>query len=99
MSLKKTNVITRGHVYAVTGGDFEGEFFIYIERTDPKTYCFLSLPNLELREVPVEKFSIGVDNKILQFQEKLPSEIFKVCQAQYDKNKKKAKSKQFNNRL
>ena len=99
MSSKKTTVVVRGHAYVVTGGDFEGEFFVYIERTDPKTYCFLSLPNLQLREVPVDKFNIGIESKILQFQEKLPSDVFKVCLAQYDKNKKKAKSKQFNNRL
>ena len=78
----------RGNVYAVTGGDYEGEFFVYMERVDQKTYNFLSLPDLKIRSVPRDKFDFGVDNKILQYQENLPSDIFSVCSAQYEKNKK-----------
>ena len=90
--MKKTTVIpSYGSIYAVTGGKFLGEFFVFIEKTDD-AYNFLSLPEMNVRNVPVEKFSNGVEGKVLQFQEILPINVLEVCKAQYEKQKTNKKS-------
>ena len=69
-------------LYAVTGGKYLGEFFIYMERDDDFFY-FLSLPKMHIREVPVDKYHFAVDNKILDKVEKVPRGVWKVCKQQY----------------
>ena len=53
-----------GTVYAVTGGKYLGEFFVFIEKVKG-SYMFLSLPSMERRSVPYEKFQIGIEQKIM----------------------------------
>ena len=55
-------------------------------------YSFLSLPDMKVRIVPKNKFSSGVSNKVLQFQEILPINVLDVCKAQYEKEKQNPKS-------
>ena len=69
-------------LYAVTGGKYLGEFFIYMETVDDK-HMFLSLPHMELREVPIIKFNFAVNNKILDPVESVPRDVYKLCKAQY----------------
>jgi len=71
-----------GNIYAVTGGDYMGEFFVLVEETN-KDYIFLSLPDFYVRHVPKDKYEFGVQNKILDFREKLPQDIFKDCMNKY----------------
>ena len=78
-----------GTVYAVTGGRYLGEFFIFIEKVNG-TYEFVTLPKLEPRSVSHDKFVIGIDNKILDRIENLPDKIFEMCLAQYRKNKNRS---------
>jgi hypothetical protein len=73
-------------VYAVTGGKYLGEFFVFMEKTDDSV-CFLSLPKMKVRKIPIDNFLFGVDNKILDKIEKLPRNIYKTCRSQYIENK------------
>tara|TARA_R110000751_G_scaffold32630_4_gene81894 strand:+ start:2346 stop:2636 length:291 start_codon:yes stop_codon:yes gene_type:complete len=84
---KSVGDIEPGDVYAVTGGRYLGEFFVFIEKVD-KTYQFLSLPSMEPRAVPYSKCKNGIDDKIMDLVEILPDNIFEVCTAQYRKNKR-----------
>lgn len=73
-------------VYAVTGGQFLGEFFVYMEQRDDMM-CFLSLPHMKIRNIPVEKFYYGTENKILDKVEKVPRNVYTLCKKQYIKNR------------
>jgi len=76
-----------GTMYAVTGGAYLGEFFVFVEKVSG-VYMFLSLPNMEVRAVPAEKYKLGVHDKVLDLiDEELPSDILDVCLAQYRKSK------------
>lgn len=61
-----------------------GEFFVYIETVHEK-YYFLSLPDLIIRTVSLEDFDFAVNNKVLDYIEKIPADVFKQCEAQYNK--------------
>ena len=87
----------RGDLYAVTMGDYLGQFFIYMEQKD-NTHVFLSLPDFHVINVKNGDFEDGVDKKILDFREKLPTRIFKDCYKKYKKIKLHGKENP-NNRL
>lgn len=74
-----------GHIYAVNGGDYMGEFFVLVEHESD--LIFLSLPDFHIRRVPIDKYDIGIKEKILEFQEKLPKDIFKECIKKYNEIK------------
>ncbi len=74
------------HVYAVCGGKYLGEMFVFMEKRDAE-YYFLSLPDMQIRQVPIEKFDTGLKEKILDVVNKLPVEIYSMCQKQYKTNK------------
>jgi hypothetical protein len=84
---KTVDDIEPGDVYAITGGRYLGEFFVFIEKTG-KDYQFLSIPSMETRVVPYIKCKSGVEDKVMDLVEILPADVFKVCTAQYRKNKK-----------
>jgi hypothetical protein len=73
-------------VYAITGGKYLGELLVFMEERD-KNFFFLSLPEMHVREVPKEKFSFGLEEKIIEIVKKIPSYVYSVCKAQYLKNK------------
>jgi len=73
------------HVYAVTTGDYVGQFFVYVEQVD-NSFCFLTLPDMCVKYVPVQEFLDGIDKKIVDPVEKMPAEVFDICVAQYRKN-------------
>jgi len=73
------------YIYAVTAGYYLGELLVYIE-TDNQVYKFLSLPEMLVREIPIEKFDIGIQNKIVDVVEKIPNHVYKMCKLQYSKN-------------
>ena len=81
------NTFNIGHpkkrqVYAVTGGKYLGEFFIYIEQREGDL-LFLSLPSMERRAVPSDKFEFAIANKILDPVENLSKDMYKLCKEQY----------------
>ena len=74
-----------GTAYAITGGKYLGEFFVYMEKVKG-SYMFLSLPSMETREVPFSNYISGINDKIMDEVEKLPDDVFSICLAQYKKN-------------
>lgn len=81
---KKTHP-KKGYVYAITGGKYLGELFVFMENNDNQNF-FLSLPEMKIRTVPCDKFKFGLDNKIIDIVERLPRKVFNVCNVQYNKN-------------
>jgi hypothetical protein len=73
-------------VYAITGGKYLGEMFVFIEEKNQNTYGFLSLPEMHIRDIPKEKFEFGLKEKIIDVIDKIPSYVYNVCVAQYKKN-------------
>ena len=53
--------------------------FTSMEQTE-NDMCFLSLPKMKIRNVPKEKFKIGIESNVLEFQEILPKHVQKICQ-------------------
>ena len=72
----------RRAVYAVTKGDYLGEFLIYVEETD-SVYCFLSLQDMHVREIPKADTVSGLQEGILDKVETLPRDVYSICHAQY----------------
>ena len=69
-------------VYAVTRGDHLGSFFVYIERKGD-IYWFLSLPDMKVESIPAKHVLDGIRSGILDRVERLPSDVYKLCQQQY----------------
>lgn len=81
---KKLKPKNRG-IYAIKGGQFLGETFVYIDTAD-NYYNFLSLPDNLIRNVPINSFEFALKHDIIELIERLPSSHWKVCKAQYEKN-------------
>jgi len=75
------------HIYAVTGGYYLGELLVYIS-THNNIHKFLSLPKMINRDIPADKFNFGIDQKIVEAVERLPSNVYKTCIQQFRKNEK-----------
>jgi hypothetical protein len=78
----------RRRIYAIREGSYKGNFFVYIGQDD-KNYNFLCLPDNEPVEVPKEKFNKGIQEKIVDYIEKLPHNVYEICCAQYNESKAK----------
>jgi hypothetical protein len=76
---EKKNYIEKGSSYAVLRGDYYGEIFVFFHQEDD-TLFFVSLPKMEIRKVNVVKFDIGVRDKILDFVNIVPKNIYKVIE-------------------
>lgn len=74
-----------GCSYAVHGGDYIGEIFIYVRKT-PSTYAFLSIPKMENRYVESSMFELGLNENLLHFVEKIPPDVFSLVAAQFESN-------------
>jgi len=84
----KTQHPKKKFLYAITGGVYLGEMFVYIESDNSlNEHHFLSLPDMKIRTVSDDKFKFGLDNKIVDVVKKLPSDIYQTCKKQYFKNK------------
>lgn len=70
-------------VYAITGGKYLGEFFVYINQSE-REINFLSIPKMEKRHVTKEKFYFGLTNKIVDPVEKIPPEVYELCKEEYN---------------
>ena len=74
-----------GYIYAVSTGKYLGEFFVFIKKAEKDCLGFLSLPKMIVRNIPKDKFMLGLTNKVLEFQEILPADVRDVCIEQYNK--------------
>ena len=77
----------KADLFAVQTGDLAGEMLIYIEST-LDTHCFLSIPNMVNRDIPLDKFTFATSNNIVEkVKEPLSKQVYELCVAQYKKNK------------
>jgi len=77
---KEKTLIEKGSSYGVLRGDYHGEIFVFFKQDDDILF-FVSLPKMELRKVDIAKFNIGLSEKILDFINILPKNIYKVIEA------------------
>ena len=83
---RKVNHPKQPFIYAITAGKYLGELLVYTEQVD-NNYAFLSLPTMNIRRIPIDKFEMGLNDKIVEVVEKLPAYVHKTCIHQYNKNK------------
>lgn len=74
------NKIKKGSSYAVLRGDYYGEIFVYFKKCKNIMY-FVSIPKMEIREVDENKFNVGIKEKILEFVDIVPKEVYKVVES------------------
>ena len=79
-----------GYVYAVLTGTYVGEMLVYVQK-QADNYQFISIPKNINREVPVDKFNLGISEKIVEPVEKIPNKIFSLLRKQFDYNLNKTK--------
>jgi hypothetical protein len=60
-------------------GDYHGEIFVFFKQIE-NILMFVSLPKMCLREVEIEKFDIGLKEKILDCFDLLPKDVYKVIE-------------------
>tara|TARA_R100000951_G_scaffold34360_2_gene29236 strand:- start:6157 stop:6405 length:249 start_codon:yes stop_codon:yes gene_type:complete len=77
--------IKKREMYAVNNGDYVGQMFAVIAVGKDNVSC-LSMPSMENVEVPLDKFDLGRNSDIITLVEKLSRDIWKTCEAQYNKN-------------
>ena len=87
METMEQNTVKRRDCYAVHTGDYVGQMFIVCEVTDKEVGC-LSVPDMKNVQVPNDKWTIGRNSDIITLVEKLSRDIWKTCEAQYNKNNK-----------
>jgi len=85
--IKVMDPIKQRELYAVNNGDYVGQMFAVISVSKDNVSC-LSMPNMENVEVPLDKFDLGRNSDIITLVEKLSKDIWKTCEAQYNKNKR-----------
>lgn len=78
----------RRRIYAIRNGSYKGNFFVYISQDD-ENYNFLSLPENEPVSVTKGDFDRGIQEKIVDYIEKLPHNVYEICCAQYNESKAK----------
>ena len=62
---------------------------MFVSEIDDK-YNFLVLPYNSTVSVPKDQFEQGVENKIVDYIEKLPNNVHEICCAQYNEAKTKS---------
>jgi hypothetical protein len=72
-------------IYACHHGDYAGQVFVFINEGE-LSYNFIRMPDMANISVPHEDFYNAVRKEILQFIEAIPEDVYKVVQAQYNKN-------------
>lgn len=77
---KEKNHIEKGSSYGVLRGDYHGEIFVFFKQEE-NTLLFVTLPKMELRKVDIAKFEIGLKEKILDFINIIPDDVYKVVEA------------------
>ena len=74
-----------GSSFGVLAGTYLGEIFVFIRKED-STMHFLSIPKMRNRSIPVDKFNYAIDNRVIEYIERLPWNERHICRSQFDKN-------------
>lgn len=78
-----------GMLYFVNGGRHKGDYFVIVSENNSNYVMFNLTPsegNEKVIEVPREKLLSGVSEKIVDFVERLPYNIYIDCKSVYLKN-------------
>lgn len=73
-------------IFAVQHGSYKGDFFVLMNQTSEHV-DFLSLPDNKPVRMTTKQFEDGVSNKIVELVERLPYNVYQICQAQYNETK------------
>lgn len=88
MKLFRSKKIPRfGDSYAVQTGDYAGQIFVFIKKTDD-FYEFLSTPLMENRQVPIEKFDFALNESIIEYVKRLPRYVRNITRLKFEENAK-----------
>jgi hypothetical protein len=78
-------------IFAITAGKYNGKYAVCIDK-DSTSYKFLFLPVMEAQTIPAKAVVEGVKEKILDWIEILPEDVFIICKEQYIKSAKSSKT-------
>ena len=73
------------YVYAVTGGKYLGELLV-LAKNDGNDLCFLTLPDMQNRIIPKDKFNFALKEHIVEVVQKIPKDVYAVCLKQHAKS-------------
>ena len=73
------------YVYAVTGGKYLGELLV-LAKKDGDDLCFLTLPDMQNRVIPKDKFNFALKEHIVEIVQKIPKDVYTVCLKQHAKS-------------
>lgn len=73
-------------MFAVTQGQFMGEFFVFIQK-ELNAYGFLSLPDNHIHIIPRYEYDNGIKHHVLDKVESVPRKYFKILKIQYQQSK------------
>jgi hypothetical protein len=77
---KKNLYIDQGSCYAVLRGDYVGEIFVFFKQEE-ETLFFVSIPKMVIRKVDWVKLQIGLKDKIVEFINILPKDVYKFIES------------------
>ena len=81
LKYKNRKLHKRG-LYAITTGDYIGQFFVFIEEIDKKgtkVHKILSLPDMQLQYISDQHVKQGLKSGILDLIRILPKNIYNHC--------------------
>ena len=70
-------------IYTVLEGQYKGEWLLKVKQ-DKDNVVFFSLPDKNIRTVPLKDFDWGIQNKVLDPVDVLPEQVYNVCIAEYN---------------
>jgi hypothetical protein len=76
----------KGCIYAVGTGTYVGEMFVFIEQNQDD-YHFISIPKNVNREVPKDKFVLGLNSQIIDYVGQIDSDVLDLLEKQFVFNK------------
>ena len=62
-------------MYAVTAGDYSGQYILPVEQNKSAVTC-LTLPDQSIIQVPIDDYTLGVKNKLLDKVADLEEEVY-----------------------
>jgi hypothetical protein len=72
------------NLYFIQKGEFIGMFILILDYDESKKiYSILGLPDLETLSIPENDIHSGIENKILDFVEKIPDEYINDCKNEF----------------
>ena len=79
---KKYRGIKSRGIYAVTAGQYLGQFFVFIN-TETDVYEVLSMPDNIPMKINKKDIEEGLKNNILDYIETLPKNVYEIACAEY----------------